>query len=159
MKNTIILSTLLVAGGVAALSGCVQEPAPICNMGAIASQRQLAAAPSRVPGGETPVLEMPLNSVNVTEYAIINKVYVRAVNARRTPTGTVEVYSQIINCTDFPLNAEARTQFYDAGQAPSEPVSAWKRLALPPRTSNTYRESSIGTQGAAFYMVELRETK
>jgi len=74
-------------------------------------------------------------------------------------TGTVEVYSQIVNCTDFALNAEARTQFYDVGQAPSEPVSAWKRFSLPPRTSNTYRETSIGTQNASYYMVELRETK
>jgi hypothetical protein len=159
MKYSILATTLLVAGGAAVLSACVQEPAPICNMGAIASQRQLAAAPSRVPGGESPLLEMPLNSVNVTDYAIINKVYVRTVNARRTPTGTVQVYTQIVNCTDFPLNAEARVQFYDAGQAPSEPVSAWKRFALPARTSNTYSENSIGTQSAAFYMVELRETK
>lgn len=159
MKYPILVSMLLVAGGSALLSGCAQEPAPICNMSAIASQRQLAAAPSRVPGGESPLLEMPLNSVNITDFAIINKVYVRTVNARRTPTGTVQVYSQVINCTDFPLNAEARVQFYDAGQAPSEPVSAWKRFALPPRTSNTFSESSIGTQNVAFYMVELRETK
>jgi hypothetical protein len=158
MKYPMLASTLLLAG-TAALSGCVQEPAPICNMGAIAQQRQLAAAPSRVPGGESPLLEMPLNSVNITDFSIINKVYVRTVNARRTPTGTVEVYAQVINCTDFPLNAEARIQFYDPGQAPSEPVSAWKRFALPARTSNTYSEKSIGTQSAAFYMVELRETK
>ena len=123
MKCSILASTLVLSCAVATLSGCsqVQEPASICNMSAIAAQRQLAAAPSRVQGGESPVIEMPLNSVNITDYAIINKIYVRTVNARRTPTGTVEVYAQVINCTDFPLNAEARTQFYDAGQAPSEP--------------------------------------
>jgi len=161
MRQSILASTLLLAGGAAVLGGCaqVQEPASICNMSAIAAQRQLAAAPSRVQGGESPVLEMPLNSVNITDFSIINKVYVRTVNARRTPTGTVEVYAQVINCTDFPLNAEARTQFYDAGQAPSEPISAWKRFNLPARTSNTYQTQSIGTQSAAFYMVELRETK
>lgn len=159
MRLSLSASTLLAAASIAILAGCAQEPAPICNMSAISQQRQLAAAPSRVPGGESPVLEMPLNSVNITDYSIINKIYVRNVNARRTPTGTVEVYAQVINCTDFPLNTEARIQFYDAGQAPSEPVSAWKRFHLPPRTSNTYSEKSIGTQSAAFYMVELRETK
>ena len=159
MKLALLASAPALLCGAALLAGCAQEPAPICNMNAIAAQRQLAAAPSQVPGGASPLLEMPLNSVNITDFAIINKVYVRAVNARRTQTGTVEVYSQIINCTDFPLNAEARTQFYDAGQAPSEPVSAWRRFALPPRSSNTYRETSIGTERAAFYMVELRETK
>ena len=159
MKLALLASAPALFCGAALLAGCAQEPAPICNMNAIAAQRQLAAAPSQVPGGASPLLEMPLNSVNITDFAIINKVYVRTVNARRTQTGTVEVYSQIINCTDFPLNAEARTQFYDAGQAPSEPVSAWRRFALPPRSSNTYRETSIGTERAAFYMVELRETK
>ena len=160
MIGALQVTTILAAGVVLAIvAGCAQEPAPICDMNAIAGQRQLAAAPSAIPGGATPLLEMPLNSVNVTDAAIINKIYVRAVNARRTPTGTVEVHSQVVNCTDFALNAEARTQFYDSAQAPSEPVSAWKRFQLPPRTSNTYRETSIGREGAAFYMVELRETK
>jgi hypothetical protein len=151
---------VMVAGLLGAtLSACVQEPAPICNMSAISAQRQLVAVPSLLPQGQSPLIEMPLNSVNITDFAIINKVYVRAVNARRTPTGTVEVYSQIINCTDFPLNAEARVQFYDSAQAPSEPVSAWKRFPLAPRTSNTYRENSVGTGSAQYYMIELRETK
>jgi hypothetical protein len=142
------------------LAGCATpEPAPICNMSAIAAQRQLAAVPSNVPDGTSPLLEMPLNSVSITDYMIIEKIYTRTVNARRTPTGTVEVYAQIINCTDFPLNIEARTQFYDAGQAPSEQVSAWRRMPLPARTSNTYREMSIGTKQAQYYMVEVRETK
>jgi hypothetical protein len=142
------------------LAGCAttQEPASICNMSAIAAQRQLVAAPAHTPGQESPLLEMPLNSVNITDVAIINKVYVRTVNARRTPTGTVEVWSQIVNCTDYPLMAEARTQFFDGTQYPSEPVSAWKRIALDPRTSNTYREMSIGSgDKVSYYMVELRE--
>lgn len=159
MKSGVKIAIVLSA--VVLLAACTQtqEPAPICNMGAISSQRQLVAAPSPVPDGKSPLIEMPLNSVNITDYAIINKVYVRAANARRTPTGTVEVYSQVINCTDFPLNAEARTQFYDTAQTPSEPVSAWKRFPLPPRSSSTYQELSIGTQNAAYYMIELRETK
>lgn len=157
MRQTIKIFSALC--GLMLSSACVQEAAPICNMSAISSQRQLVAVPPLVPGGSSPLLEMPLNSVNVTDYAIINKIFVRAANARRTATGTVEVYSQVVNCTDYPLQAEARTQFYDAAQTPSEPVSAWKRFALPPRTSNMYQESSISTQNAAYYMIELRETK
>lgn len=153
------LSGPIVAMGLAVLGGCAQEPAPICNMNGIADQRQLVAVPSMIPNGISPVLEMPLNSVSIVDKDIINKVFVRAVTTRRTPTGTVEVASQVINCTDYPLNAEARVQFYDEAQVPSEPVSAWKRFALPPRTSNTYRESSVGTKSAQYYMVEMRETK
>ncbi|KAF0114149.1 MAG: hypothetical protein FD149_1923 [Rhodospirillaceae bacterium] len=133
------------------------EPAPICDMGAIASQRTLVSVPAAVPGGASPLQEMPLNSVSITDHRILNKVYVRNVTARRTPSGTVELYAQVINCTDHPLQTEARTQFYDAGQAPAEPVSAWKRLYLPPRTSNIYREFSLGTTSIHAYMVEMRE--
>lgn len=141
-----------------AFSACqVQEPTPVCDMAVISKQRAVVAAPSLVPDGDSPVKEMPLNSVSITDSAIINKIYVRSINSRRTPTGTVEVWSQILNCTDYALHAEARTQFYDSSQAPSEPVSAWRRIVLDPRTSNTYRESSIGTKTVGYYMVELRE--
>lgn len=159
MKTTI--AAIAGTAGLIALAGCVQvqEPAPICNMSAIAAQRQLVALPAAVPGEASPLLEMPLNSVSILDHAIMQKVFVRSVSSRRTPTGTVEVVSQVVNCTDYPLNLEARTQFYDPGQTASEPVSAWKRFAMPARSSNTYRESSLGTRNAAFYMVEMRETR
>lgn len=147
--------------GIAALAGCaqVQEPAPMCNMAGIAAQRQLVALPAAAPGEPSPLLEMPLNSVSITDYTVINKLFVRNVVAQRTPAGTVKVVSQIVNCTDYPLNVEARTQFYDQAQTPSEPVSAWKRLNLAPRTLNTYSENSLGTRTVQFYMVELKETR
>ncbi|HLO75107.1 MAG TPA: hypothetical protein VK196_01465 [Magnetospirillum sp.] len=147
--------------GITALAGCsqVQEPAPICSMAGIAAQRQLVALPAAAPGEPSPMLEMPLNSISITDYTVINKLFVRQVSAQRTPTGTVKVVGQIVNCTDFPLNVEARTQFYDQGQTPSEPVSAWKRLNLAPRTFNTYSESSTGTHTVQYYMVELKETR
>ncbi|MBX9633970.1 MAG: hypothetical protein K2X44_03225 [Magnetospirillum sp.] len=147
--------------GTAALAGCtqVQEPAPVCNMAGIAAQRQLVALPAAAPGEPSPLMEMPLNSVSITDFTVINKLYVRQVTAQRTQTGTVRVISQIINCTDYPLNVEARTQFYDQGQAPSEQVSAWKRLNLAPRTSNTYSESSLGAKNVQYYMVEMKETR
>ena len=149
---------LLLTGLVVTACTQVQEPASICNMDAISRQRQLVAVPAVVPGQQSPLTEMPLNSVNITDAAVINKLYVHSVNARRSPTGTVEIWSQIVNCTDFPLMAELRTQFFDGSQYPSEPVSAWKRLALDPRTTNTYRELSIGSGAkVAYYLVELRE--
>lgn len=152
------LRLLLAAALAAAATACgVMEPAPVCDMGAIERQRQLVAGPAAIAGEASPVVEMPLNSVSITDFSIINKIHVRSVNVRRSPTGTVELWSQIMNCTDYPLRAEVRTQFYDKSQAPSEPVSAWKSLYLDPRSNNTYRESSIGTDAARYYMVELRE--
>jgi hypothetical protein len=158
MKSLVL--SLAGLAGIAALAGCaqVQEPAPVCNMSGISAARQLVALPA-APGEASPLTEMPLNSVSITDYNVVNKLFVRQVSAQRTQTGTVRVVSQIINCTDYPLNIEARTQFYDQAQSPSEPVSAWKRLNIAPRTNNTYSESSLGTKNVAFYMVELKETR
>lgn len=159
MKTALGLLAGLAA--ITALAGCsqVQEPAPMCNMSGIAAQRTLVALPAAAPGEASPLLEMPLNSVSITDYTVINKLFVRNVVAQRTPTGTVKVVSQIVNCTDFPLNLEARTQFYDQSQVPSEQASAWKRFPAPPRSLSTYSESSLGTKNVQFYMVELRETR
>jgi hypothetical protein len=146
--------------GLLLLGGCTtMDPAPYCDMGRINSQRELVPGPAMVPDEKSPLKEMPLNSVNITDPNIINKLYVRAINARRTGTGTVEVVAQVVNCTDFPQNAEARTQFYDSAQVPSEPVSAWKRLHLPPRSNNLYTEFSMGAQSVDAYFIEMRETK
>ncbi|MEO5373316.1 MAG: hypothetical protein H7840_03435 [Alphaproteobacteria bacterium] len=155
--RSVLALTLAITIAGAAIGCTSMEPAPVCDMTAIERQRQLVAAPSVIPGESSPVIEMPLNSVSITDFTITNKVYVRSINARRTATGTVELWSQIINCTDYPLRAELRTQFYDKSQAPAEPVSAWKRIFLDPRSSSTYRESSLGSDTARYYMVEMRE--
>ena len=144
-----------------ALGACAQgqDAAPVCNMSAIASQRARVAAPSLLPDEASPLMEMPLNSVSITDSSIVQKIYVRQVVAQRNPTGTVKVVAQIVNCTDHPLNIEGRTQFYDATQLPSEPVSGWKRLNLAPRSYVTYAENSTGTANANYYMVEVKETR
>ncbi len=146
--------------GLVLLGGCANmEPAPYCNMSQVSSQRDLVPGPAMVPGETSPLKEMPMNSVSITDPGILHKLYIRAIAARRTATGTVEVIAQVVNCTDFQLNAEARTQFYDGAGAPSEPVSAWQRFHLSPRTTNSYRELSMGDKTVDGYMIEMRETK
>jgi len=146
--------------GLLLLGGCTtMDPAPVCNMSRVASQRDLVPGPAMVPDESSPLKEMPLNSVNITDGNIINKLYVRAITAGRTGTGTVKVVAQVVNCTDFPLNAEARTRFVTAAQAPAEPVSAWKRFHLAPHTVEDYSEFSTGAETVDGYLIEMRETK
>lgn len=154
------LSALLLLAGLSASCTQIQEPAPICNMGAIANQRQLVAFPANLPGDPSPLLEMPLNSVSIIDHTVIDKLFIRSVSAQRTPAGTVRVNSQIINCTDYPLALEARTQFIAEDRAsPAEPVSAWKRLYLQARSSEFYSESSISRDSARHYLIEVRENR
>jgi len=151
---------LVPAFGLLLLGGCASlDPAPHCDMSRVASQRDLVPGPAMVEDEKSPLKEMPMNSVNITDPNIIRKLYVRSIAARRTETGTVEVVAQVVNCTDFPQNAEARTQFYATDGAAAEPVSAWRRMQLAPRTSNTYRELSLGDKSVDGYMIEMREGK
>jgi len=154
-QGAAIACVVVVAGFV---SGCARtnEQAPWCNMSAINDQRNLVAVPGP-DGREPPVVEVPLNSVSMLDATITSKVYVRDATAKRTPAGTVEVRSQIANCTDFPLQVELRTQFMDAENAPSEAVSAWRRVYLTPRSNGSYHESSIGTTAVKSYIIEVRE--
>lgn len=154
------MKTKLAALGLLLLGGCAGlDPAPQCDMDRIASQRELVPGPAMVPGWSSPLKEMPMNSVSITETILLHKLHVRAIDVQRTGTGTVEVLAQVVNCTDFPQNAEARTQFFDGAQVPSESASAWKRLHLPPHTTVAYQELSIGAKSVEGYMIEMRETK
>jgi hypothetical protein len=92
---------------------------------------ELALVPVQ-PGTMTPI---PLNSVSFSDSFTAESVLVQYTGAQRTPTGTVEVTTRMVNCTDWPLVVEGRTNFFDAGQRPVEPVSAWQKIHLPPRLS------------------------
>lgn len=131
-------------------------PQATCDLDVLMAQRGGGPAVGAAPGAAA-VQPMPLNSVNITDGAITNKVVVQATTARRTPTGTVEVWARFVNCTDFPLQIEGRTHFLDEGRAPVEPVSAWNRVHLPPRAYGVYSEASTDVHRVRFYFVEVRE--
>jgi hypothetical protein len=110
-----------------------------------------------IPEGAS-LIETPLNSVNITDVAITNKVVIQKSAARRNETGTVEVWARIVNCTDVPLQVEARTHFLDQSRAPAEDVSGWSRVFLAPRSYGVYSESSLSNVfKARYYYVEMRE--
>jgi hypothetical protein len=149
------------AGGLALASCTAYEPHPVCDFSAYESFGFGDPPPPTGPALVAPVAgalqPMPLDTVNVTDQGILRKVLVQSVAARRTETQTVQVAAKLVNCTDHALQVEGRTHFYDAGQAESEPVSAWQRLMLSPRTVTTYSERSTGTDQVTSYLVELRE--
>ena len=153
----------VILGVVLAVAGCAPkvqvatiQPEPICDFNTQMALRQ-APAPATAPEQPAVLTPMPLNSVNITDYAITQKIMVESTNARRNPTGTVEVFARLVNCTDFPLQVEGRTHFLDEMRAPAEEASAWHRVYLAPRSYAVYRESSISVQAVRYYYVEVRE--
>ncbi len=85
------------------------------------------------------------------------KITVEKTGTRRTPTGTLEVWTLLKNHTNFPLQVEGRTRFFDQSQAPTEGPSPWKRIHLPPKGVGTYRTFSTQTEAVDFYYIEIRE--
>lgn len=85
------------------------------------------------------------------------KLAVENSGARRTASGTVEAFAVIRNRTDYPLQIEGRTQFFDALGIPTGTPSQWQRIYLDPQSINGYREQSTGTSEVAHYYIEIRE--
>jgi hypothetical protein len=113
---------------------------------------QLALVPVQ-PGTMTPIA---LNSVSFADTYAAETVLVQYTGAQRTPSGTVEVTTRMVNCTDQPMIVEGRTNFFDEGQRPVEPVSAWQKVHLPPRSVGHYTEMSTNAKRVQTYLTELR---
>lgn len=160
-RSSIVRAAATAAAAAFAMTGCGPEihPRAECDFYAVKAARDAAPPPGPVlvppiPGSLIP---MPLNAVNVADGAIANKVLVQATNARRFEGGDIEVFARMVNCTDYPLQIEARTHFLDGAQGDAEPVSAWSRIHLPARALTSYTERSVAGAVVASYLIEVRE--
>ena len=157
-RNPLLMLALAML--VSATTACQQSakiaPGPHCDFRAVKVQgpAQGPVLVPQVPGSATP---MPLNAVNITDAAITNKVVVQSTNARREANGDVSVFARMVNCTDYPLQLEARTHFLDGGQIDAEPVTAWTRLHAPAHSLTGYTTRSTAGMAVESYLVEVRE--
>ena len=151
--------------GVVAVFGATAIPAcawasdrtdvmPRCDMRTIEAQQKLSAPP----GAPPPLIAALPNSISITDEAITRKFYAPEPVSKRSPTGTMKVTARFFNCTDYPLQLDARTQFFGGDRQPAERVSAWKRIFLSPRADSYYEESSIAVDAQSF-QIDLREGK
>lgn len=125
--------------------------------------RTSAARAAPGPGGPALVANVPrsmtpidLNAVQMTDRALTRRVVVEGLWAQRTEADTLMVTARFVNCTKKPIVIQARSNFMDAAQVPTEPVSAWKTIFIPARATGVYQERSIGMGNVAAYLVELR---
>jgi len=102
----------------------------------------------------------PQAQINMDTAVIIDRgVAVERTGARRTPTGTLEVWAQLRNRTERPIAIEGRTQFFDSDLGPCEGPGAWKKVFLPPNSVDTYKTLSRKIQSPAHYLIEIREAR
>lgn len=124
-----------------------------CNFSRAA--RGASGAPALTPlvrGAFTPI---PLESVQFVDKDLRRKVVVQSLMAQKTETDTVEIVTRLLNCTDKPLQIQARASFMSAAMAPTEPTSGWQRVFLQPRALGVYTEKSV-SRDPAHYLVEVR---
>lgn len=111
---------------------------------------------ANVPNSMTPI---DLNAVQMTDRKLWKSVIVEGLFARRTETNALEITARFVNCTNEPIVIEARTDFMDAQQVPTEKESAWQRIFISPRATKTYQTQSIGTVNVQQFLVELRSNQ
>jgi len=84
-------------------------------------------------------------------------VWIDKSGARRTATGTLEVWAQLRNQTGEPIELEARVRFFDRDRVPLEGPSGWTRMFLTPKGITTFRAFSTGTTEVIHFYVEIQE--
>jgi uncharacterized protein YcfL len=151
--------TILGAALAAALCGTAAASTPVvtkCNWYKARTNQPVPAdvLMSVAPGALTPI---PLDSVRMLDRKTAKAVFVEDVNARRTPTQTVEVTTRLFNCSKKPVTVVARTHFFDRDQNSVEPVTAWRQIVLAPGALTMYRERSVNARDVANFLIEVQK--
>lgn len=136
---------------------------------AVAAENQVVkchtsrARASGLSGGPALIANIPrsmspieLNGVQMTDKKLTKSVIVEGMFAMRTPTDGLRLIARFVNCTKKPMIVQARANFLDVNQIPTESPSSWKQIFLSPLATATYEESSIGRTQVAAYLIELR---
>ena len=105
-----------------------------------------------VRGAFSPV---PLETVQLVDKTLRRKLMVQSVAAQKTQTDTVEVVARLVNCTNKPMQVQARINFMNDQMSPTEPVSSWRRLFLEPKAMGVYAEKSMARE-SRHYLIEVR---
>lgn len=156
MKPGLAILAILSAVGLLASGGEARENRVLKCKISRARALPAGAGPAllaNAPGAMTPI---SLDAVQMTDKKIAKQVLVEALFARRTEADTVEVTARLVNCTNKPVQVDARASFLDVDQFPTEQTSAWQRVFLPPYATGVYRENSVGREQVANYLIELR---
>lgn len=115
-----------------------------------------APGPALVANVASAMTPIPLNAVQFTDTGLGRSVITQQLFAQRAQNNSLNITARFVNCTKKPLVMQARTNFLDVNNFPTEKVSAWKTIYLSPLATSIYEEKSIGTTNVAAFYVELR---
>jgi hypothetical protein len=131
-----------------------------CNFSALDNKVTVASETQTASTNPTPSALQVSQLVRIIDRDISRKISVRKGGASLTSTSNLNIWTRLLNCTDFPLQLEARVQFLNQSHDPIDDVSAWSRIYLPARSVNNYSEKSVKqAHSIGGYIVEVREGK
>ena len=148
----LLLAGLLLAGGCQFFKDLKNQMYP-------PPEPATVALPPQAASGDQPPEEDPWVTTMILDESLLRRVTVESTQARRTPSGHLEVWAMLRNQTNQAVQVEGRVQFFDRKRAPVEGPTAWKRIFLPPHGLQAYYGYSTGTKGAQLYYVEIREAR
>ncbi|MCK0068177.1 hypothetical protein [Kordiimonas laminariae] len=154
MKKILTLAAVLAAGASVAEASTAVGPTVKCDFRPY--KNVVGAGPALISDVPTTMAAIPLNAVQIVDKNIRKKILPQAVFSKRTATGTVEVMTRLVNCTDYNQEVLVRTSFMDMNQMPLEPTTVWKRVFLSPKATQVYSEKSIST-GVGYFLIEVDE--
>jgi uncharacterized protein YcfL len=103
-----------------------------------------------------PQIQIAMNNAVLTDDSLAGKIAVEQTNWSRSENGMPQVWALLRNRTDYRVQVEARTRFYDAQRAPLSGPMAWERISLGPNNTETYRANGAQAD-VGFYSIEIRE--
>jgi uncharacterized protein DUF1425 len=145
---------------VALLSGCIQAVKEGASPGIHVDDEMVKIRMNSVVILDRELQVTYVNESSLTgtkEYGHASKISVESSGARRTATGTAEVWAILRNRTNYPQQVECNVQFFDRSGAPVEGPTAWQRLVLSPNSVSSYKEFSTNTIEGVNYYIQVRE--
>jgi len=110
------------------------------------------------PGYHVPIeaAQARLNNVGFLTDNLDKKIAVQRSGGERTATGTLKVWCELRNRTDYPQKIQARTLYYDQDNKPVGEPSMWRDIFMAPNTMELYTAYSLSTR-ARYYYIEIKE--
>ncbi len=155
MKTSLLIAAAT-AIGVFSAGGAATAVAPTVKCDFRPYERVMRAGPALISDVPGTMNSIPLNAVQIVDKNIHKKILPQAVFSKLTPTGSVEVMTRLVNCTDYNQEVLARTSFMDMNQMPLEQATVWKRVFLAPKSTQVYSEKSISV-GVGYFLIEVDE--
>ncbi len=155
---SVAISTFIAAS---VLAGCASDGGhgalPQCDLRDTVNRPAPAGTPARIGPGPGTVTSAAPEAVSITDRYLMDRVHVESIRAVRLDSLRAQVTVSYLNCTDYPMQIESRTQFLDGAGLPTESATEWQTITLSPRSRGVYQTQSVRKPDPEAFTVEIED--